>query len=158
LISYDSVYHTFPITISKGSDSTPLNTTLSYTGCNAAAPPALGLPCSVTEPGGQVTSFQYDAFGRATNVSKPSTGYLETRIYLLPDAQNPGRTIAETHLVRASGDLVYKTYTDGLGRTFREESPGKQTETVQIDRTYDSRGRVASETLPYVGTIPAATT
>jgi len=148
LIGYDATYHTFPISITKGSDTSfGLTTTLSYTGCTTGAPPpALGLPCSVTEPGSQTSNFQYDVFGRTTRIETPSSGYVETRAYSLPPVAGAGQTITETHRM----SLVYKSFTDGLGREYRNESPGKLSETVAVTRTFDDRGRVASESLPFV--------
>jgi RHS repeat-associated protein len=153
MIGYDTTYHTFPISISQGSDTaTPLVTTLSYTGCAAGSPPpALGLPCSVTAPGAQVTNFQYDLFGRVTRVDKPASVYAETRAYTLPPASGAGQTILETRQIRSQKpDLVFKTFLDGLGRTYRDESPGKQSETVAVARTFDDRGRARTETLPFI--------
>ncbi len=155
-IAYDSTYQTFPVSVSRGSDVAlplrPLTTTLAYTGCAGgfAPPPALGLPCSVTAPQGQADVLGYDAFGRVKRVERPTSAYVETRTYTLPGSSSPGQNILETRVIRSGfSDLVERQFMDGLSRIYKQESPGKQTQTVIVDRSFDYRGRLRTESLPY---------
>ena len=152
-ITYDGTYQTFPTAIARGADvSSPLVTTLAYADCagGLSPPPALGLPCSVTAPQGQADVLGYDSFGRVTRVERPASGYVETRSYTLPGASSPGQNVLETRIVRSgASDLVERQYMDGLSRVYRSESPGKELQTAIVDRTFDSRGRLRTESLPY---------
>ena len=155
-VTYDADYRTFPVLVKVSSDATgspaiSLNTVVDYTGCGSgyAPPPALGLPCSISPPDQKLTLTGYDTFGRVTRIERPSSGYLETRVYNLATA---GQAIFETRLTVGSEIHLYKRFVDGLARVYREESPGTATETVSITRSFDSRGRLATESLPFTGT------
>lgn len=155
-IAYDATYQTFPVSVSRGSDVAlplrPLVTTLAYTGCAGgfSPPPALGLPCSVTAPQGQADVLGYDTFGRVKRVERPTSAYAEARTYTLPGSASPGQNILETRIIRPDlSDLVEKQYMDGLSRIYKSESPAKQAQTAIVDRTFDDRGRLRTESLPY---------
>jgi YD repeat-containing protein len=159
-IAYDSTYATFPVTRIQRSDAPgapELTTTLAYSGCASALdpPPGLGLPCSVTSPGGQVVSRGYDALGRVAEIQHPS-GLLETRTYALPSPTGPTETELATTLDDPNGAVLTSTVLlDGLGRQIQVERPGKVGETVRVLSTYDDRGLLLSETLPhYTETSP----
>ena len=164
-IAYDTTYQTFPTSISQGSDVglplRPLVSTLAYTGCagDLTPPPALGLPCSVTAPQGQTDVFGYDALGRVKRVERPASAYVEARSYALSGSSSPGQNTLESRVVRSGfADLVLRQQVDGLSRVYRDESPGKQAQTVVIDRTYDDRGRLRTESLPhFTGSGPLRT-
>lgn len=155
-IGYDATYRTLPISIARGSDVSlplrPLVTTLAYDGCagGLAPPPGLGLPCSVTAPGGVVERLGYDALGRVTRVERLGGGYLETRSHTLPGATSPGENVLETRIARpGAADLVERQHLDGLGRIHRHESPGREAETILVERTFDERGSLRAESLPH---------
>jgi RHS repeat-associated protein len=155
-ITYDATYRTLPISIARGSDVSlplrPLVTALAYDGCagGLAPPTGLGLPCSIDAPGGGVERLGYDALGRVIRVERPASGYLETRSHALPGATSPGENVLETRIVRAAAaDLVERQHLDGLGRVHRHESPGRGGETIVVERAFDARGHLRTESLPY---------
>ncbi len=157
-VVYDDTYRTFPSEIRRGADVAlplrPLVTSFAYTGCEGglAPPPGLGRPCSVVEPEGQIEQLGYDVFGRVKRVDRPASGYLATWSYTFPGPSAPGENAVEMRIHRSGdSDLVGRTHLDGLSRVYREESAGKQTESVSIDRTYDDRGRLRTESLPHSG-------
>ena len=151
---YDPVHQTFPVSVTLGAGTaTPLVTRLSYRGCadGEEPPPALGLPCSVTSPQGVATSFGYDALGRIRITASP-TG-LRTRVDpFLPGPGGPAETRIQRTLDFAdpsTPDLVSNEYRDGLGRIYRTEQPGKATEVIVVERRFDPRGRLSSESMPH---------
>jgi RHS repeat-associated protein len=155
--AFDTTYRTFPISTTAGPDTaTPLATTISYTGCldGVAPPPGLGLPCSITSPQGGVSDFRYDPLARLDKRTNPSA-LTEAIAYTLPAPGGPAETRVDRTL---SGTGVpahtYKQFLDGFGRTYREESPGKSTETIVVARTFDARGRLATETIPHFSGTP----
>ena len=90
-----------------------------------------------------------------TRLERPASGYVETRSYALPGAASPGQNILETRVIRAGAtDLVTRQRLDGLARVYREESPGTEAQTVIVDRAFDARGLLRSESLPYSSGTP----
>ncbi len=162
-IAYEPTYRTFPVSVSVGADVPlplrPSITAFAHEGCAAglAPPPGLGLPCRVTIPGGLAESLGYDAVGRLVRRERLESGYTETHAYALPGATDPGNNVFETRVLRAGqADLIERSFVDGLGRAFRHESPGAATETVVVERGFDERGLVATESLPYSSGEPLA--
>ncbi len=160
-IAYDATYRTHPISIARGADVSlplrPLVTTLAYAGCagGLAPPPGLGLPCSVSAPGGATERRGFDALGRVVRLERPASGYLEIRTHELADAALPGTNVLETRVIRAgSADLVEREHMDGLGRIYRRESPGGEAEIAIVERTFDARGYLRTESLPHSGATP----
>ncbi len=166
-VEYDETFHTFPVSVTEGSDAganLALVTTISYDGCLDGSPgtlgtpqfPGLGLPCAISSPQGAVTTVGYDELGRRTRLLRP-TGLTEVTEYDLPGG--PGETGTRLTLDRlAEPDPVFLTSRDGFGRAFHEESPGNKLgpptespneETIAVERTFDSRGRLATETIPF---------
>jgi YD repeat-containing protein len=98
------------------------------------------------------TVFGYDAFGRVT-AREVATGRSEAWTYEIA----PEGAAAE-HEIRADIEgLEFSTRIDGLGRVFREQSPGRDTETIVVDRSFDDRGRVSAESAPRFLGDPALT-
>ncbi len=156
-IWYESDFHTFPIQITRGSDtSVGVSDQFSYLDADCAqglAPPAgLGLPCMVTRPGNVADRFGYDTLAHLTRVERAS-GRVETIDYC-PTGYSicTEDVITATLTADASTTLTVKTFLDGLGRTYREEQPGDSSKTVVISRTFDDRGRIATETIPHFST------
>jgi len=165
MVVYDDDYETFPTAIRRGSDVPlplqPLETRLLYTGCadGLSPPPALGLPCRVEAPQGQLDVFGYDSLGRVVRVERPESGYLETRSYTLPGAVDPGENEFETRIIRfGQADLLTRELVDGLSRVYQSSEPAKEGQTAIVDRTFDSRGRLRTQTLPsFTGNGPITT-
>jgi RHS repeat-associated protein len=168
--TYDETYRAFPVRVRRGADPGDLgvDTAVQYD-CPGLSdpnrPPGSGLPCAVTEwldpsqlPGepAPTTWYRYDAAGRVKQVDHHG-GLVETRTYTLP---GPGA--AETILTRQlqlltpePSTLTFKSFLDGFGREFREESPGLASEIIVVERAYDQRGRLWTETIPHFSGAPA---
>jgi len=166
-IGWDPGYRTFPVERLAGSDaiapeSHPLITTQDYVSCleGHEPPPGLGLACATTDPSGLTTLFGYDPLGRVDRVEHPS-GLSEARGYEIAQPHEPAESHLTTMKTLASGStLAYSTWLDGLGRSYRTESPGKQvdaTETIRTKRSYDERGRLATESMPHLTTAAPET-
>ncbi|MBW2415352.1 MAG: hypothetical protein JRG76_12670 [Deltaproteobacteria bacterium] len=152
IFGYDPTW-TFVTARTRTSDAPgapELTSTFSYTDCVAGAtpPPALGLVCSTTTPDGRATNRGYDALGRVTLV-RAANGRIDGRSYWLPSPGAPAETVITTSLDDPNGAVRVSTVVlDGLGRTVRVEQPGKSGETIRVERSYDERGRLESESLP----------
>jgi RHS repeat-associated protein len=166
-IAWDPTYQTFRVQELAGSDavppqSYPLITTLDYANCleGHEPPPGLGLACATTDPSGLTTLFGYDPLGRVDRIEHPS-GLSEARGYELAEPDEPAESLLTTTKELQNGStLTYSTWVDGLGRSYRSESPGKQveaTETIRTTRSYDERGRLATESMPHFTTATPET-
>ncbi len=76
-------------------------------------------PMSTTDPNGARTNYSYDALGRPATKLGP-TGVLTTTSY----STGPAGTITTTTLSSPDANLTSRTYTNGLGHTYRTEKPG----------------------------------
>ncbi|MCP4002884.1 MAG: hypothetical protein GY725_01685 [bacterium] len=149
--SYDPVYQTFLVESALGGDpATRLSTHYDYDSCanGHPAPQAMGLICQRIAPDGSAEIFGYDPLGMLVRVERAS-GMVETYEYDFVDPNGPAETRFGRTLQLASGDLEFARHVDGIGRLFRDESPGTLAEVVGIDRGYDSRGRLNLLSLPY---------
>ncbi len=147
-VTYDSVFDTFPTVITIGADAaTPLPTVLSYTGCVGESP-GRGVVFTKTSPHQEVTSYEYDAQGRMT-VRRHASGLEELVEYDILGSQPGERSVLTTFRRQWAGDLQFRVFRDGMGREYRSESPGKANETVVMERTFDGRGRLFTESLPH---------
>ena len=87
-------------------------------------------------PGGDFLSNLY------TNIGTPTGQWIET--------QRPAADGVNVLFTRA----VF----DGLGRTWRNVAKGTATAAILVNRGFDARGRVASETAPFYNGVDAAQT
>ena len=93
-----------------------------------------GQPLSVTLSNGVVTTFDYDDYGRRTEIVDPSAG---TQTY--STEYNDDGSSVTTH-TNPNGTVI--TYNDRFGRRTKVERPGEYT----TDYIYDSDGLLVSET------------
>ena len=163
-IAYDPTFRTFPIAITEGADDPglPRINAFYYDSCPAgfdAAPPGSGLPCRIENPQDEEIRRGYDDLGRLVKEQSYSSaldpGLLTTWDYEPwtsgpPAGLNPVRATLDL-LNPAPLTLQATSYTDGLGRTVREEIPHKSSAATAVVTMseYDSRGRLSSVTLPY---------
>jgi RHS repeat-associated protein len=153
-VAYDDVYATFPVAVALGADeAAPLVTAISYQGCAAGLepPPALGLACTVTAPGGLVEAYGYDALGRTVR-REHASGLVVIRSHAFAPPGEPAEARVEERLLLQTpepAELRSAAWLDGLGRVFRMEWPGTREQTIRVVRGFDARGRTASETLPH---------
>ena len=151
--SYDETYRTRIVSETRGADAEDpgLTTTRAYSGCapGLEPPPGLGLPCVVTDPRGRADRFGYDALGRRVEAGRRS-GLIEQTTWDLPEPGGMAETLVTRALLLAGhAPLLYEEHRDGLGRAFRSTSPGKTSERIRVERSFDARGRLASETVPH---------
>jgi hypothetical protein len=163
-IAWDPVYRTFPVAIVAGADSAdPVARGFQYDGCvdGRDPPPALGLPCRTfkgsTALGGaelELHEFAYDGLGRVERIEFPG-GLTETRSYALAEPGHVAESIWRSDLqLREGTELPFLRVLDGLARVILEESPGRLSERIRIERGFDERGRLAWETLPHFADTP----
>ncbi len=112
----------------------------------------MGWLTSVTDPNNNVTSAQYDVFGRLTQMIKPgaTTSDPTTRITYY-DTEQPVRYLVQ-EWIGNTGDYVRETghFYDGLGREIqtKRESGAHGTQNVVTDRRYDGLDRVEEQSQP----------
>lgn len=117
----------------------------------------LSLESSRTDPRGQVTSWQYDDFGRMERETRPgpstSTITIEQCTQCFPSA-------AAKYKVRSQRSDGYwsEQYHDSYGRVVGESSvvlSGAGTSETRTALTYNSLGHVVSEKVPYLAGNPS---
>ena len=130
---YEATYHTFPSRITA-----PTGDFEEYT-----FDPGTGNLLSRTDVNGEVTTYQYDTFGRLTKVIRPGdTASSPTERYLYVS----WGTLGEQHLERRTktGQDEYlwsREYFDGLGRVIQVHSPGDEGKVIlSATKEFDSRG------------------
>jgi len=115
-----------------------------------------GLPRQSTDPNGQVTTTEYDIYGRVTRIVRPSGGG-ETN-YEYSDV--PGNVFVKELVQQdATRSVESRTYQDGLGktiRTFLRTGVGANPWVVR-DVHYDELGRPSQTLEPYNVATPGPT-
>lgn len=150
MYEYDLVSHTYLIKVTN-----PLGhvATTQYAGIDGQ-PPTTGLygqVISETDSNGKTTTTTYDSFGRPLNTTTPDLlvttwTYPALADYGLVGIQNVATTITGGGLPAA---LTSRKFFDGLGRTIITESPGAGTAVIRAQHSYDARGNVATQTVPF---------
>jgi RHS repeat-associated protein len=120
-------------------------------------------PEAVTDWTNQVTTTQYDAFGRATRVWKPGDSLQSTPTISYDYSHWDAGTTSgiangtyEYRLTTGTNTLQSATWTDGLGRVIQTRKQGLTTTgaatTIVVDDVYDGAGNRVSESMPYLPT------
>ena len=148
--SYDSIYHTYDISISNPVGHT-LQTTYDYT---------LSAPITVTDANGNVTGATYDVFGRMTKVIAPGdTTQSPTLQVAYYDTRTPWQ-VDLTQKVDAGASIRISHFYDGLGRKLQTQQVGKVVNGTQMnvvtDTRFDNMGRQTRQTVPYTITYNAS--
>jgi RHS repeat-associated protein len=142
--TYDSDYHTY-VTKVKDPLNHKLTTQYDY---------STGLPESVTDPNGAVTTATYDDFGRILTVCQPGETCSLTPNFKLSyhDTANPFYTEAIQKVDDTKTIAVRKFY-NGLGQLLQVQNLGLTVfgtvTNVMVDYEYDDLGRLISESVPY---------
>lgn len=105
-------------------------------------------------PNGRLHTKVYDGLDRELAVLEPdpTTGIIgTTTAYTYTDSNTPGATaIQETKYFGAATTTALYTYFDGLNRKLQERKQAENANTYAVrDWTYNTRGLLASESLPY---------
>ena len=109
----------------------------------------LGVITKETDPNGFVTQLSYDGFGRFAR--RLRRGFATTRVTRELVTDGVGRT--HTELTEEQDQGARRTLVfDRLGRRIREQRATHNNESAVVDTVYDRLGRLATRTVPYVGT------
>ncbi|MBB5874624.1 YD repeat-containing protein [Allocatelliglobosispora scoriae] len=114
--------------------------------------PLRGLPLTVTDANGKVTTGEYDALGRLTKVRHPGNASAFPDVQYTYQVQNTLPSYIKTSTLipsGASGDAQLDSYElfDGLVRPLQTQAPGANGSRVVTYNKYDARGAV-TETGP----------
>ncbi|MCP5348373.1 MAG: VCBS repeat-containing protein [Pseudomonadales bacterium] len=131
-----------------------------------------GLPTQHTDPGGIVTEYEYDGFGRLTKTIDPD-GRQHHKLYVYCSGVNGGSAGCTINGVnrgamqvittpyQSNGTTVsgasQGTIYDKLGRSILEGIEFNSTQWSVWETKYDSLGRVAETITPYLLTLSTAT-
>ncbi|MGN7127662.1 toxin TcdB middle/N-terminal domain-containing protein, partial [Methylorubrum thiocyanatum] len=112
-------------------------------------------PETQTDLNGGVTTWTYDGLCRRSRVTRPGgdfTGWLYVDIGQ-PDRQYVRETRPAPN--DAPGEIHAITDIDGLGRIWRTRGRGPGEQDIHVDRVFDGRGNLTTETLPYYYGAPS---
>jgi RHS repeat-associated protein len=107
-----------------------------------------GLPTSTVDPNGLVTSYQYDPFGRRTQVDGPASPPADERLLSCANGGCPPRAVLRAVTMQPGAPTMTR-YLDVLGRAVRESTTafgGFGEAHVMIE--YDARGREIAKSTP----------
>ncbi|MFF2367885.1 RHS repeat-associated core domain-containing protein [Streptomyces sp. NPDC058122] len=119
-----------------------------------------GLPLTVTDTNGKVTSYAYDALGRTSKVWLADRTTGQTPSYQFGYTVADGKTVVvSTKTIGNNGaqDTTYTLY-DGFLRPRQTQAPGPNGGTLLADTFYDERGLTAKDFAPYYITAAPSTT
>ncbi|QTA90622.1 toxin TcdB middle/N-terminal domain-containing protein [Desulfonema magnum] len=154
-LTYDSVFHTFPVqeVIYTGKSDLPSLT------MSATYDFGLGVMTSSTDFNGFTTNYGYDTFGRLTSMSKPpDTGHTLEYDYMLAYDLGDGKIInwVETRQKDNSADgfLSSRTFHDGLGKKIMTRAEGETSGQIVVTDTvkFNARKTEWKKYLPYFET------
>lgn len=150
LYSYDT-YNLYPVTVSRPLD---LNTQYVYDY-------SLGKPKRMIDPNGFVFETVYDGLDRVVEEKQPDISSPTTLVtkatYLYTDTGIP-RSVKKSTYLDGSNVVDSYSYTDGLSRPVQQRTETETSGTFTVrDFTYNNRGMLASESLPYFSSGSAVT-
>ncbi len=149
--TYDSTFHLYPITVTP---PTVNGVTLTE---SATYDYRMGLIASVTDPNAQVTSAQYDVFGRMILLVKPGdTTAAPSMTAIYADWEQPYRYVyyQKDPTPGSLGSRFTSSYYDGLGRKLQSKMKTRYTgyntvgQTIVSDTLYDNMSRAAKVSQP----------
>jgi RHS repeat-associated protein len=139
-IAFDATA-TFPIEVSNALGHRTVTEFYGVDGVTLAGG-LYGLARTKWDPNGAPTVFEYDVYGRPTRKVTPDGTW--TRWTYVAGAVGVQRVRSDDAL---GGWL--EEYFDGAGRTYREVRPGANGKKIVVERTWDARGALRTESLPY---------
>jgi len=143
-VDYDTEFHTFPVRVTNAKGQVT----------ERQFNPANGKPTLEKDPNGAETRYIYDIFQRLVKVIKPgdSDAYPTTEIsYNLDGIAPESVTVKAREQAGAAGTLDTIQTVDGFGRVIQSKSEYQDPAyKVAVDTYYDSMGRDARHTLPYL--------
>lgn len=140
---YDTVDHLFRVSTTNARGHSA--STVWDTSCHA--------PTSVTDANGRTPTTSYDEFCRVLRTETPAGYWSETTYHNLGDpTQQYTETRARGFNLSSSHKLTTRQYFNGFGEVYKtetfDEADEAATKTMQ-DYSYNQRGKLRSETLPY---------
>ena len=113
-----------------------------------------GKMTSKTDPYNNKTTYEYDVFGRPSKVTNPldTASYYGTVSYEYSNFGSVDNQCVRTYNTVDNGtsnNLWEEVYFDGLGRTILTKREGPDGKVIAETTTYNQRGLVATQTLPY---------
>ncbi|MEV7087134.1 polymorphic toxin-type HINT domain-containing protein [Streptomyces sp. NPDC093085] len=113
-----------------------------------------GQPLSQTDTNGGVTTFAYDALGRATKVWLADQRTSQTPAYEFTYSMGEGQPVVVGTKLLGNRGVQRTSYTifDGLLRARQAQEPGPDGGRVITDNFYDERGLLAKTFAPYYTT------
>ena len=108
----------------------------------------LGLPLSITDANGLVTTRKYDGFGRMTEESRPDGSKTTMSYSLCSGALCPAQAIYYVR-TESSGRGPSVVYYDLLDRQVRSETVGFNGQPIFVETIYNSRGQAQKASDPY---------
>ena len=146
IITYDTTAHTYPVTVQN-----PLGHTVQKT-----YDYKYGKVLTETDPNGNTTTYEYDEFGRILKVIGPKDSVTYPTItYEYPALEDYGQIDVQKVKTYAreehgqAGIIWSEAYFDGIGRTIKTRSEGPDSKVVVTETTYNDRGLISGESLPY---------
>ncbi|MBN1669242.1 MAG: RHS repeat protein, partial [Anaerolineales bacterium] len=145
--SFDSLYHTYPV-IARNA----LNHTVA-----TQYDERFGLPDTITDANGSVTTVSYDTFGRIERICYPGDDCQTeaSMSFAYADTGFPFYTTA-TQKVSTQETLSVRKLYDGLGQLLQSQILGAQVEDqlkdIVVEYEYDTMGRVVRQSVPYAVT------
>ncbi|MFD9897739.1 RHS repeat-associated core domain-containing protein [Mesorhizobium sp. NPDC059025] len=156
---YDPTYHIYPVTerapkyfmpgTAQVSDPRFVSTTVYE--------PVCGKPYQKTDWNGVTTRYEYDSFCRQSRARNTVSGY-ELRTAVVSEG-NPTQQVFVTTVPRGggNGEVATLSYFDGLGRVYKQTTPGETTTSpLRVVQTeYDQRSNVQRRSVAsFVGETP----
>ena len=112
-----------------------------------------GVQSLVTDPNNQRTTYEYDTFGRLTRARGPLDGgsLHGTVSHRYLDFGNPSVQRVVTYRTERHGTadhLWAEQYFDGMGRVWQTRAEGPDSQVIEAQTLFDSRGLVARTSAP----------
>jgi YD repeat-containing protein len=117
--------------------------------------PRWGVPLSVTDADNQVTTLQYDGYGRRTKVwlpSEPTSGPASAE-YVYNVAARPAWVQTRQLMTPATSTYLESwTYVDGFGRDIQTQRGDATASRVLTSKAYNALGQLLYASTPYAAT------
>lgn len=154
--TYDAMYQTFPQTIASPARNVGGSLSSSFTYY-----PAFGVKHTSTDPNNILISQDIDGLGRMTARMGPGLTGAPVTLSTHAWVTDESGTYDEVQVLREWSGEVWswsRRYLDGMGRVYRMAGLGPDGATpVYVDRTFDNRNQVLTQSLPYYDGQPPAT-